>query len=204
VNHLLKLLLQALAIALLGVGLGVLNNLAAGPTRQIEWVRDYPAKGAPLCLDELPATGVPGEGPGFVPPTGEAPYEEPDLAAIDLPEFRPDLPALEITPLQAYKLYQMGALFIDARRTEDYIEGHIPDAISIPIWESGADALIEEVPFVGEDIAIVTYCAGGDCEDSHMLADRLYDRGFLNALVYRDGYPNWVERGWPTHTGDVP
>ena len=48
---------------------------------------------------------------------------------------------------------------------------------------------------------IVVYCSGGDCEDSHMLSEKLYIVGFDNVLVYKDGYPDWVKRGLPVTKG---
>ena len=44
---------------------------------------------------------------------------------------------------------------------------------------------------------IVIYCTGGDCEDSHMLAEKLYMVGFNALYVYKDGFPDWQKRGLP-------
>ncbi len=48
---------------------------------------------------------------------------------------------------------------------------------------------------------VVVYCSGGDCEDSHMLAQRLFGGGFNNLLVYKDGFPDWTKRGGKTASG---
>ena len=48
------------------------------------------------------------------------------------------------------------------------------------------------------------YCSGGDCEDSHTLAQKLYFVGFDNVLVYKDGYPDWQKRNLPTTLGAKP
>ena len=50
-------------------------------------------------------------------------------------------------------------------------------------------------------LPVVLYCSGGDCEDSHMLAQTLFGAGFENLLVYRDGFPDWVKRGGAARTG---
>ncbi len=42
---------------------------------------------------------------------------------------------------------------------------------------------------------VVLYCSGGDCEDSHMLGQKLFGAGFNNLLVYKDGFPDWAKRG---------
>ena len=51
---------------------------------------------------------------------------------------------------------------------------------------------------------VVVYCSGGDCEDSHTLAQKLYFVGFDNVLVYKDGFPDWQKRNLPIHTGAAP
>ena len=37
-----------------------------------------------------------------------------------------------------------------------------------------------------------------------MLAQKLFGAGFENVLVYKDGWPDWVKRGGPSHTGPQP
>src|SRR6185369_12472413 len=53
-------------------------------------------------------------------------------------------------------------------------------------------------------LPIVVYCSGGDCEDSHMLAQKLYGALFNNVYVYKDGFPDWQKRGGAVHTGVEP
>ena len=55
----------------------------------------------------------------------------------------------------------------------------------------------------GRDMAspVVLYCSGGDCEDSHMLAQKLFGAGFNNLLVYKDGWPDWEKRRGSGTTG---
>ena len=115
----------------------------------------------------------------------------------------PDKPWVEIDSESARELYERGVLFIDARRTSVYEEGHIAGARSIPVWESDLDdrlnALYEEG--LDPEAPFVVYCSGGDCEDSHMLSQRLWGIGFNNVLVYKDGYPDWVKNRGPIETG---
>ncbi|MFP5247921.1 MAG: rhodanese-like domain-containing protein [Thermoanaerobaculia bacterium] len=51
---------------------------------------------------------------------------------------------------------------------------------------------------------IVIYCSGGACEDSHMLADKLWGIQFNNVYVYKDGFPDWQKRGGAVRTGAQP
>jgi rhodanese-related sulfurtransferase len=118
----------------------------------------------------------------------------------------PDRASVEIGTDDAEQLFREKRLFLDARRTTVYADGHIPGARSFPIWESDiADrvkAFYEEG--LDQNAPIVIYCSGGDCEDSHMLAEKLYMVGFNNLLVYKDGFPGWQKRGLPAVKGPKP
>jgi rhodanese-related sulfurtransferase len=112
-------------------------------------------------------------------------------------------PSVEISGDDVAWLYARGALILDARRTKDYEQGHIAGARSISVWESDVDAKVTALVNEGRDgaIPVVLYCSGGDCEDSHMLAQKLFGAGFDNLLVYQDGWPDWQRRGGRGATG---
>lgn len=115
----------------------------------------------------------------------------------------PDKPWVEIDPESVRQLYARGVLFVDARRTSVFEQGHIRGARSIPVWESDLDDRLNALYQEGLDTEapIVVYCSGGNCEDSHMLGQRLWGIGFNNVLVYKDGYPDWVNSNGPIETG---
>ena len=52
-----------------------------------------------------------------------------------------------------------------------------------------------------QNAPIVIYCSGGACEDSHMLAQKLWGVGYNNALIYKDGWPDWLQHGGATAKG---
>jgi len=118
----------------------------------------------------------------------------------------PDKPFVEISGDDAAWLAARGVLVVDARRTKVYEEGHVAGARNISPWEGDADAKITALVNEGRDgaLPVVVYCSGGDCEDSHMLAQRLYGGGFNNLLVYKDGWPDWVRRGGKSAAGPEP
>lgn len=89
-----------------------------------------------------------------------------------------------------------GALFVDARSEELFFEGHIKGAVSMPayMFEARVDGFLGAVPL---DLPLVCYCSGRECEDSHMLAERLMEMGYENVRVFIDGYPAWAEEGYP-------
>jgi rhodanese-related sulfurtransferase len=126
--------------------------------------------------------------------------------SVTIPEVPPGASYLELAPAQIKALYDQGALFVDARLTALYQEGHVKGALSIPVWESGVDEKVAQVPFETEgDMSrpIVAYCGGGDCEDSHTLATKIFESGYPRVYVYKDGFPNWAKNGWPASTGDA-
>lgn len=89
--------------------------------------------------------------------------------------------------------------FVDARPAEDYREGHIPEAVSLPVGDF--DRLIEDFRRrFDQDAPIVTYCSGRSCQDSHILAQRLFEEGYTNVSVFIDGYPGWTAEGYPIET----
>jgi rhodanese-related sulfurtransferase len=99
--------------------------------------------------------------------------------------------------LLAKQIYDSGdVLFVDARTHEDFSEGHISGAVSLPLGQF--DELIDS--FVDRhdmEQPIVTYCSGRTCDDSHNLAQLLMDSGYVDVKVLIDGYPGWVAKGYP-------
>jgi rhodanese-related sulfurtransferase len=112
-------------------------------------------------------------------------------------------PFVEISGDDVAWLFARGVLVLDARRTKIFEGGHIAGARSFPVWESDIDARVTALVGEGREgsIPVVLYCSGGDCEDSHMLAQKLFGAGFNNLLVYRDGWPDWQKRSGKSATG---
>ncbi len=109
----------------------------------------------------------------------------------------PDKAWLEITNEDAMQLWHEKAIFIDARRTENFAQGHFAGARTMPVWEADVDdrlrAFFDEI--IDQQRPIVVYCSGGNCEDSHMLAEKLWGAGYENVYVYKDGFPGWQKMG---------
>lgn len=118
----------------------------------------------------------------------------------------PDKAYEEIGYADVAQLHAQGALFLDARRTSVYEQGHIAGARSMPVWESDIDERVNQLYEERSDpreqaLPVVIYCSGGDCEDSHMLAQKLWGIQFNNLYVYKDGFPDWQKRGGAIRTG---
>ena len=97
----------------------------------------------------------------------------------------------------AKTLYDTGhVLFVDARSFEDFNDGHVKGAVSLPVgqYDDQIDLFLEVHDL---DSPIVTYCSGRTCEDSHRLAQLLMERGYMNISVMIDGFPGWEAEGYP-------
>ncbi|MFL6247549.1 MAG: rhodanese-like domain-containing protein [Thermoanaerobaculia bacterium] len=132
-------------------------------------------------------------------------------AADPLARFKPhpSQAYVEIGGADAALLHANGVLFLDARRSSVYEDGHIAGARSFSVWESDIDDKVnalfgERSDPADQDKPIVIYCSGGACEDSHMLAQKLWGIQFNNIYVYKDGFPDWQNRGGAVHTGAQP
>ena len=139
-------------------------------------------------------------------PTPPPPPKKPDVARFVV---HPDKAYIEIKYDDVKTLHDAGALVLDARRTSVYEQGHIAGARPFSVWESDIDDKVRKLfDERGEPAQqaqpIVVYCSGGDCEDSHMLAQKLWGIQFNNVYVYKDGYPDWVAHRGATHTGSSP
>jgi rhodanese-related sulfurtransferase len=98
---------------------------------------------------------------------------------------------------RAMEIFDNGnVLFVDARSSDNYEDGHIPGAISLPVgqFDEQIESLLNRY---SSDQPIVTYCSGRTCEDSHDLAQFLSDAGFTNVRIFIDGFPGWEAEGYP-------
>jgi len=121
----------------------------------------------------------------------------------------PDKPYIEVQYDAVKQLHDSGVLFLDARRTSVYEQGHIAGARPFSVWESDIDEKVNKLFEERGDPKqqaepIVVYCSGGDCEDSHMLAQKLWGIQYNNVYVYKDGFPDWQKHGAAIHTGSTP
>lgn len=115
-----------------------------------------------------------------------------------LPKDMPAIPvSFEIQNItEAKQIYDAeNTIFVDARGSEAYMEGHVKGAISLPVddFHSMGPAFLEKYP---PATAMIVYCSGRECEDSHTLAGFLKDLGYTNVRIMIDGYPAWEKGGY--------
>lgn len=88
---------------------------------------------------------------------------------------------------------------IDVRPEHEYLAGHIPGALSVPLAE--LKKRLAELPKGRE---VVAYCRGPYCVMAVEAVDLLRRRGF-HALRMEEGVADWRARGWDVeHTPTNP
>ncbi len=186
---------EAAGFVLVAIVAASVSNALAGPERTLQWIGAYGKPGAAAAARPTPAPAVAPSPALGTSPTGNTFAPHPEKAWLEISgEEAAELHARKTVP------------FLDARRTSVYREGHIAGARPFSVWESDIDGKVKAFFAEGTDQSapIVVYCSGGNCEDSHMLSEKLYMVGFDNVLVYKDGYPDWVKRGLAVVQGAEP
>ena len=101
-----------------------------------------------------------------------------------------------VTTEQAKRLLdEKRALFIDARRADQFEKGHIPGSINIYAYEFADN--IPKIMSVPKDRLILIYCDGGLCELSHDLSEELVQFGFKKIVIYQGGWEEWSATDYP-------
>lgn len=202
-------LVRMAALGLAAVALAALANALAGPERRLPW-RGFPAvRGAEAPLPSVPPSAPPV--PAMSPPPGRRAADPlPGIPAADAEGLAarfpldPAHPIGEVDEAQALEAFRLGALFVDARRSAEYRAGHIPGAVSLPLWEDGLEGRLADLrDFRIEDPrrVIIVYCSGQGCPDSRDLAQRLFALGLPNLRLYEGGFPGWAAQGRPVAKG---
>lgn len=103
---------------------------------------------------------------------------------------------------EARRVVESGASVIDARRKDEYDEGHIPGAILFDYYDMGTYR-DQVLPLLSNEGEIMVYCSEATCDDSELLAKELYLLGFTKLLIFKGGFAEWSSAGLPVERGDL-
>ena len=92
------------------------------------------------------------------------------------------------------------AFIIDARTAHEYAEGHIPGALNVP-YDEFVDYYADLIDRVPMDATVIAYCKSVTCDLSDLLAQELKLAGYERVLLYRGGWDEWTEAGFPAAVG---
>jgi len=95
-------------------------------------------------------------------------------------------------------------VFLDARKPEEYQEGHIPGALNF--YGNELDNFAPKIvpKLTDKNQEIIAYCHGGDCDLSLQVAKTLIEQGYAHVEIFQGGWPDWKKSGYPIHEGDAP
>jgi rhodanese-related sulfurtransferase len=79
--------------------------------------------------------------------------------------------------------------FLDAREPELFQAGHIPGARNVPFEQVAKYG--DSLKTIPQADLLVLYCDGGDCHQSHDLAEYLLANGWQRVAVYTGGWEEW-------------
>lgn len=94
------------------------------------------------------------------------------------------------------RVVEGGVTVLDVRPTDEYMAGHIPGALSVPL-----DRLKEILANLPADQEIVAYCRGPYCVLSVQAVEVLRANGF-NAIRLEESVQDWRAMGLPVEIGD--
>ncbi len=86
-------------------------------------------------------------------------------------------------------------IILDVRSHDIYNQGHLPSALSFPLIDFD-DSISQLLNSINKQSAILVYCAGFECTDSHMFARRLKNLKFGDVKVFSGGFRQWQEMGF--------
>jgi rhodanese-related sulfurtransferase/DNA-binding transcriptional ArsR family regulator len=89
------------------------------------------------------------------------------------------------------------AVVLDVRPAEEYLAGHIPGAVSIPVQD-----LADRVNELPENVEVVVYCRGEYCVLAYDAVRLLSDAG-RRAIRLNDGMLEWRLAQLPVHAGEM-
>ena len=89
-----------------------------------------------------------------------------------------------------------GVTVLDVRPTDEYLAGHIPGALSVPLGR-----LKEILASLPTDQEIVAYCRGPYCVLSVQAVEMLRKKGF-HAIRMEESVQDWRAMGLPVEIGE--
>lgn len=131
---------------------------------------------------------------------------------LSVPALAVDTPselagATVVNAERAKSLLGKGGKIYDVRAATEYVEEHIPGAISVPYKENskkeaGFDASVDK--FKLEDLIadknanVIFQCNGADCWKSYKASFLAVKAGYKNVFWFRGGVPEWKSKAYPT------
>jgi rhodanese-related sulfurtransferase len=89
-------------------------------------------------------------------------------------------------------------VLVDTRTPEEFQEAHIKGAMSMP--EKSFETQLSLLP-ADKNALIMLYCNGVKCGKSKKAAKKAEAAGYMNLVIYAEGFPVWEEKGFAIVAG---
>lgn len=197
---------RALALAAISGAIGLVHSVIVpvytSPEARIagEFEKVNPPAPEEDVETRPPGTDTAEAGGGVQPPVDD------EDAAVEVIEAAPGVPvstppvvakpSYNIGLDEAMAKFDQGALFLDARREDQFAEGRVAGAVFMP------SRLVYDNQQMLRDMMgppVVIYCVGGDCDASKLTMARLLDIGFdaRDIFIMTASYDDWAAAGYP-------
>jgi rhodanese-related sulfurtransferase len=102
---------------------------------------------------------------------------------------------------QAREMAEGGIYFVfDARPVEQFMEGHLPGAMSLPS-DAYDERILEYAVMLIPEQEILVYCSGRVCDESLQVCKNLLGQGYTNLVLFAEGMEAWQAAGYPVEEG---
>jgi rhodanese-related sulfurtransferase len=88
------------------------------------------------------------------------------------------------------------AVFVDTRPEFKYIESHIKGSLCLSASRFEVNYMTIKEKIKKDDL-IIAYCNNVNCHLSDIVAGNLKAKGYKNILIFRAGWSEWEEKGYP-------
>ncbi|MFH1143746.1 MAG: rhodanese-like domain-containing protein [Candidatus Eisenbacteria bacterium] len=125
-----------------------------------------------------------------------------DRLPLDLPPalLLAESGARAVFPAEAYARFREGeSIFVDARDTAAFLEGHIEGALSLPL--ASFDELFDTFRIWTGGQPLIVYSARDQILPADELARRLIAAGETEVLILASGFEGWAAHGRPVEAG---
>jgi rhodanese-related sulfurtransferase len=211
-----RTIVETLIIAGIALGVGLVANAMNPDGLALD--RDYfrTAEAAPVAERAVEPAPEPAPAPApsleVAPETQAAPapatdagFDAAEAAVADRLRERGLQPLTHAQAVASFEDPQYAAgltVFVDARKDEDYLAGHVPGAWQLDHYH--LDRYLDSVlPVCQQALQVVVYCHGKDCTDSELTALDLVGFGVdvSRVAVYVGGWTSWTAAGQPVEQG---
>jgi len=108
------------------------------------------------------------------------------------------LPAISVKEVKKSLDQKGDCLLIDTRPLEEYSQGHLPSALSIPGYGPGYPGKLP----AEKERTVILYCGWAGCRLEQMELQPFVKAGYTNVRIMRGGMESWIKANYPTVSAD--